>query len=137
MLAHTRTAADVPPVSAPVTERRHEQREAVIGCLWMIDSHTSTVLRCHCVDVSSSGMRLRVPLGYGVREGQRYELTSHLPGQSLPPGLGLMVSRRAEVVRTEIVSADDEYDVEVGVRLSPARTAFVGKGEALTGWARR
>ena len=132
MLTHSHTATYVPPVQPPVTERRAETREPVIGCLWMIDGHTSTVLRCRCVDVSCSGMRLRVPLGYGVREGQRYELTSHLPGQSAPPGLGLMVSRRAEVVRTHIIPSEDEYDVDVGVRLAPSKTAVVGNGEPIT-----
>jgi hypothetical protein len=116
-------------------ERRNESREPVIGNLWMIDNQTSTVLRCRCIDVSSHGMRLRVPLGYGVHEGQRYELTSHLPGQSSPPGLGLMVSRRAEVVRTHIAPTDDEYDVEVGVVLAPNRVARVNRGEPMTAWA--
>ncbi len=77
-------------------------------------------------------LRLRVPLGYGVQAGQRYELTSHLPGQSSPPGFGLTVSRRAEVVRTKIVSAADEYDVDVGVHLAPTRTAKVNGGEPIT-----
>lgn len=106
-------------------ERRVERRDHVIGSLWMIDSTTSTVLRCRCVDASKRGMRLRVPAGYGVSEGQQYELSSHLPGQSSPPGLGLMVSRRAVVVRTEITPSEDEYDVDVGVMLAPSRTAVL------------
>ena len=118
-----------------IGERRNESREPVIGNLWMIDNQTSTVLRCRCIDVSSHGMRLRVPLGYGVHEGQHYELTSHLPGQSSPPGLGLMVSRRAEVVRTQILATDDEYDVDVGVVLAPNRVARVNRGEPMTAWA--
>jgi hypothetical protein len=80
-------------------------------------------------------MRLRVPAGYGVREGQQYELSSHLPGQSSPPGLGLMVSRRAEVVRTQIVPSEDEYDVEVGVALASSKTAVVGSGDPITALA--
>ncbi len=112
--------------------RRDDLREAVIGALWMIDNQTSTVFRCRCVDVSTNGMRLLVPVGYGVREGQRYELTSHLPGQSAPPGLGLMVSRRAEVVRTRIIPNEAEYDIEIGVRLSDSRTAIVNNGDPLT-----
>ena len=116
----------------PVRERRREPREPVVGNLWMIDSHTSTVLRCRCLDSSPHGMRLAVPLGYGVRAGQQYELTSHLPGQSAPPGFGLMVTRRATVVWTRIVPADDEYTVELGVQLSPRRTAVVGNGEPTT-----
>lgn len=116
-------------------ERRAERREPIVGNLWMIDSHGRTVLRCLCVDASAGGMRLRVPLGYGVQAGQRYELTSHLPGQSSPPGFGLTVSRRAEVVRTKIVAADDEYDVDVGVHLAPTRTASVNGGEPITALA--
>jgi hypothetical protein len=116
---------------ARLAERRTERREPVVGNLWMIAGHGSTILRCLCMDASSSGMRLRVPLGYGVRAGQRYELTSHLPGQSTPPGLGLMVSRRAEVVRTKIVPSDDEYDVDVGVQLAPTRTALVNDGDPI------
>ena len=130
-----RSATHVDPRKAFVRERRTESREPVIGSLWMIDSQGSTTLRCRCVDVCSSGMRLRVPLGYGVRKGQRYELTSHRPGQSSPPGLGLMVSRRAEVVRTQIVQSEDEYDVEVGVALDRVRTAVVGGGEPVTALA--
>jgi hypothetical protein len=106
-------------------ERRSEHRDNVIGNLWMIDNASSTVMRCRCVDASSQGMRLRVPLGYGISQGQQYELTSHLPGQSAPPGLGLMVSRRAVVVRAEVTPSDDEFNVEVGVRLAPSRTAVL------------
>ncbi|MFQ5807152.1 MAG: PilZ domain-containing protein [Phycisphaerae bacterium] len=130
-----RSSVSTASTQPSIGERRAELREPVIGCLWMIDNHSSTILRCRCIDVSTSGMRLRVPLGYGVREGQHYELTSHLPGQSSPPGLGLMVSRRAEVVRTQIVAADDEYDVEVGVALAPSRRTVVGIGDPITGMA--
>ncbi len=130
-----RPGTSLPQPGPQIGERRSEYREAVTGNLWMIDGHSSTIFRCLCVDVSASGMRLRVPLGYGVRAGQRYELTSHLPGQSAPPGLGLMVSRRAEVVRTKIVPGDDEYDVDVGVHLAPSRTALVNNGDPVTALA--
>lgn len=109
------------PPRPTVGERRAEPREPVAGCLWMIDSQSSTILRCRCVEVSQNGMRLRVPAGYGVRVGQRYQLTSHLPGQSAPPGMGLTLSRRAEVIRMRSLQSDDEYDTEVGVALSPSR----------------
>lgn len=119
------------PKAAP-NDRRTEARDTVIGNLWMIDNRTSTILRCHCVDMSLHGMRLRIPLGYGVRDGQSYELCSHLPGQSAPPGMGLIVSRRATVVRTRIdVNGDD---MEVGVLLDAARRAAVaGSRPALVG----
>ena len=124
-----------PQPGPPPGERRAESREPVTGNLWMIEGHSSTVFRCRCVDMSSSGMRLRVPAGYGVRAGQHYELTSHLPGQSAPPGLGLIVSRRAEIIRTRILPGNDEYDVDVGVQLAPSRTATIGNADPITAWA--
>jgi hypothetical protein len=127
-----RPGPHVSEAGAAPADRRAERRELVTGNLWMIDGRGATILRCVCLDASSSGMRLRVPVGYGVQKGQRYELTSHLPGQSAPPGLGLMVSRRAEIVRTQIVPSDDEYDVDVGVQLAPVRTAMVNNGDPIT-----
>lgn len=125
------------PSQAMVGERRSEVREQVVGCLWIIDNHTSTIMRCRCVDASNNGMRLRVPMGYSLREGQSYELTSHLPGQSSPPGMGLMLNRRARVVRTQMVTAEDEYDTEVGVTLTSSGKTPFGTGAAPTpaAWA--
>ena len=99
---HSRLTTTAAPAHHPSHDRRMEPREPTIGCLWMIGNHSSNILRCRCVDISRKGMRLRVPLGYGIQEGQRYELTSHLPGQSAPPGLGLMFNRRAQVIRTPV-----------------------------------
>jgi hypothetical protein len=83
----------------------------------MVDHYGSTVLRCRCLDVSKNGMRLRVPLGYGVAEGQRYELRSHLPGASPVTSLGLVGSRWATVVRTQLYLGDNEDHLDVGVVL--------------------
>ena len=80
-----------------ILEHRFEPRQTVACDLWMIDHHGSTVLRCRCLEVSPNGMRLRVPLGYGVAEGQRYELRSHLPGSRSTATLGLIGSRWATV----------------------------------------
>lgn len=103
-----------------VTERRYEARRPVVCDLWMIDHHGSTVLRCRCIEASKNGMRLRVPLGYGVAEGQRYELRSHLPGVSPAASLGLTSSRWATVVRTQLLlDAEGDY-LDVGVVLDHA-----------------
>jgi hypothetical protein len=83
--------------------------------LWLIDHEGETVLRCHCIEGSGSGMRLRVPLGYGIAEGQRYELRSHLPGTRPVEGFGLIGSRWATVVRTDVCTAANEHHLEVGV----------------------
>lgn len=98
-------------------ERRFEPRQAIAADLWMIDHHGSTVLRCHCLEASSNGMRLRVPLGYGVAEGQRYELRSQLPGGPASGGFGLIGSRWATVVRTDLRLGQGDDHVDVGVVL--------------------
>ncbi len=106
-------ASSVAEQGAFVIERRSEPRQSVLCDLWMIDHYGSTVLRCQCLDVSHNGIRLRVPLGYGVAEGQRYELRSHLPGSRCAVAFGLVSSRWATVVRTHlrIEEGDDHLDV--------------------------
>ncbi len=98
-------------------DRRFEPRRSVACDLWMIDHHGSTVMRCHCDQVSNHGLRLRVPLGYGVAEGQRYELRSHLPGSAMAGSLGLVGSRWATVVRTRMCLEGHEDYLEAGVVL--------------------
>lgn len=117
-------STSMPPVHGPaigpadvsgIVERRFEPRQPVSCDLWMIDHFGSTVLRCRCIETSQSGMRLRVPLGYGVADGQRYELRSHLPGTPTGSTLGLIGSRWATVVRSKLCleQADDYLDVGV------------------------
>lgn len=129
-----------PPSSTPVTdvarghhpprlgERRFEPRHPVSCDLWMIDHHGSTVLRCHCLEASNNGMRLRVPLGYGVAEGQRYELCSHMPGTPKTPAFGVIGSRWATVVRTELQLDECEDHLDVGVVLDLADAPLTGAG---------
>lgn len=109
------TATETPPPE--VAERRFEARRGTSCDLWMIDHHGSTVLRCRCTEISKNGMRLRVPLGYGVAEGQRYELRSHLLGTPTSSTLGLVGSRWATVVRTELCLGECDDHLDVGVVL--------------------
>jgi hypothetical protein len=108
-----------PTSSGPSTmpERRFEARRPVYCDLWMIDHYGSTVLRCRCTEISKNGMRLRVPLGYGVAEGQRYELRSHLPGTPPKTSWGVVGSRWATVVRTQVLLGENEDYLDVGVVL--------------------
>jgi hypothetical protein len=112
------------PVVPPVYERRCEPRDLVDCDLWMIDHHGSTVLRCRCVEASPSGMRLRVPLGYGVAEGQRYELRSHLPGARSTSPFGVIGSRWATVVRTRLCIEGGEDHIDAGVVLDTAEASL-------------
>ncbi len=77
--------------------------------LWMIDHDGSTVLRCHCLESSPTEMRLRVPLGYGVSVGQRYEVRSHLPGQRPTSGSGVIGTAWVTIVEARILLEED-YD---------------------------
>jgi hypothetical protein len=119
--AATATAVSTPQAPPP-RDRRSENRQGVGGALWMIDHHGATVLPCRCMDMSDSGMRLRVPLGYGVAEGQRYELRSHLPGVHPVSPLGVTASRWATVVRTEVHLGGDQDHLDVGVILDSAHS---------------
>lgn len=101
----------------PRQDRRLGAREAVRSDLWMVDHNGATVLRCRCVDVSENGMRLKVPLGYGVTEGQRFELRSNLPGSNHGLGFGVIGRRWATVVRTRVHLGNGEDHLEVGVVL--------------------
>lgn len=125
-----RASSSASPAGRLGVDRRFEERSGADCDLWMIDHNGSTVLRCHCLETSSSGMRLRVPLGYGVAEGQRYELRSHLPGKNpRTPGFGLIGSRWATIVRTEMHLEDAEEHIEVGVVLDDA-DALIRQGRA-------
>ncbi len=108
---------------ADVADRRGESRQPVSGTLWMVDHDGATVLRCHCVESSPGGLRLRVPLGYGVAEGQRYELRSHLPGAQPLEGFGIVGSRWATVVRTQMRVGQEDDHLDVGVVLDAVGTS--------------
>ena len=122
------------PGSEPdFVERRGEARQQVSGTLWLVDHHGSTVLRCQCMEVSNRGMRLRVPLGYGVAEGQRYELRSHLPGSQPVEGFGVVGSRWGTVVRTQVRlrGADDHHDVGVALDAAESTSLMVSANASL------
>lgn len=92
--------------------------------LWLIDHHGSTVLRCHCLESTSSGLRLRVPLGYGIGVGQRYEVRSHLPGQRPALGFDVIGSARITIVEARVLLGTDGDRLEVyGIR-DPLETAL-------------
>lgn len=115
-----------PPFSS---ERRFEPRRTVACDLWLIDHQGQTILRCRCVETSRNGLRVRVPLGYGVAEGQRYELRSHLPGAPRAASLGVVGSRWGTVVRTQLCldgegdHVDAGFVLDVSDALTPIATA--------------
>ncbi len=100
-------------------DRRHEPRSGVLGDLYLIDNQSDLLIRCRCLDASENGMRIHAPMGYGLRPGRSYQLCSHRPGQTQTPGLGLVVSRKATAVWTQVCAGVDE--IEVGLSLAPNR----------------
>jgi len=69
-------------------------------------------------------MRLRVPLGYGVGVGQRYELRSHLPGQRPAPGFGVIGSAWITIVEACILLGEEGDRVEVHAVRDPFESAL-------------
>lgn len=112
------------PDATPHQERRTEVRCPTFGMLWLIDNENGAVVGAECVDMSPNGLRVQAPLGYGLRPGRHYEICSHRPGQAAPPGLGLMISRRARVARADVVVRNGADKVELGLALERERKAF-------------
>lgn len=99
----------------PIPDRRIEDRAPLNLDLWLVADAGRTALRCNVRDYSARGMRLRVPLGYGVAEGQRYELRSQIPGMPTLRQAGLFIRRQATVVRTQLNLGGDDDHLEIGV----------------------
>jgi hypothetical protein len=110
----TGSEAEAHPVAV---ERRLEPRTTTHADLWMVDHQGATILRCQCVDISETGMRLHVPLGYGVVEGQRYEIRSRAGGYAQMLGMDDMRRRWATVVRARVHFGSTDDHLEIGVVL--------------------
>jgi len=73
-------------------------------------------LMCEADEIGEGGIHLRVPLGFGLATGQRYEVTFDAkPGL---PELSNVVgeTRQATVVRTEMNLDRSPHEVGVGMR---------------------
>jgi hypothetical protein len=108
-------AAGSPPTPARSSAHLAEVRPALSGDLWMVDHNGATVLRCRCLAVSATRMRLCVPAGYGVAVGQRYELSARRAGENPFSPLRAIVTFWVTVVRTQNMTDDDADRIEVGV----------------------
>lgn len=109
-----------PPVRSAAAEELAGSRvaDSSICDLWLIDHAGDTVMKCRCLESNGADIRLRMPLGYGVAEGQRYELRSCLPGEH--GGAGPVVnSRWGTVVRTRLQMRSSGDYVDVGMTLDP------------------
>jgi hypothetical protein len=55
-------------------DKRDYERRALLRDVWLIDSHTQTVMRCRTNDISDAGLHANAAIGFGLAVGQRYEL---------------------------------------------------------------
>jgi hypothetical protein len=92
---------------------------ALPGDLWMVDHSGATVLRCRCLAVSATRMRLCVPAGYGVAVGQRYELSARHPGEHLFSSLRAIVTLWVTVVQTQKLTDEDPDRIDAAVAVDP------------------
>ena len=135
----TTTIGSLPP--QPAFERRNAERRSTCGRVWMTSPDSGVSFPCECLNTSEDGMCLRAPLGYGIRIGQRYALSSHLPGSrpiaewsvAANPreallredmSLGLSIRRWGTVVRARIALRSDgaPHDaLEIGLSLDEPR----------------
>lgn len=104
--------------SSSAGERRRQSRRPAEGRVWLVNRPGQTELCCQLIDQSRGGARLRVPAGYGVAEGQRYELSEREYGAPLVSPLGALRRREVQVVRVQ-PAADDGDHVEVAVMALP------------------
>jgi hypothetical protein len=127
MTSTTSLPANVSAPYPPVTGQG-EQPAAVSASflcdLWMIDHGGSTALHCRCLESSPDRMRLRAPLGYGLAEGQHYELCVQPPGARPPALFGLTDRRWATVVEVRLCLDETEDYVEVTVALNRGEDAI-------------
>jgi len=113
------------PVGAAWRAERPTIPPSVLSDLWMIDHCGSTVLRCRCLESSPGRLRLHVPLGYGVAEGQYYELCPQPPGTGRQMPLALMDHRWVRVLDTQLCLDTVEDHVEVTVAFEPDEDGLV------------
>lgn len=106
-------------------DRRQSQRAEALGHVWLAGLDDSSAVPCRCIDVSDSGIRLRAPLGYGIREGREYELCSH-PPEAAGALLGLVVRRRARVVRSSVHLGNEGDTLDLGIAFLPRDWTQIG-----------
>ncbi len=70
---------------------------------YLLDNEGATVLPCHCLESSDQGLWLEAPPGYGLAEGQEYELWPIGNNSSAPDWIG-----RAWIRIEQIEYAADE-----------------------------
>lgn len=85
--------------------------------IWLLNHAGATVLCCPILETFETGLRLRMPAGYGVAIGQRYEVLPAEPGQhaALLSGLTRPTGHWVGVIELAPDPLDDQDHVEVGV----------------------
>ena len=101
--------------NAAAIERRQNERVAADGEIWLVDGRGQAVAHGRIVDASPKGLQIRVPVGYGVAPGQRYDLHTNRPGTP-PRAFGLTTHRPGTIIRTRLRDANASAELEVGLQ---------------------
>jgi len=91
----------------------------------MVDHNGATVLRCRCLAVSATRLRLCVPAGYGVAVGQRYELSVRGSGDNPLSLLRAIATCWVTVVQTQNMNDEDPDRIDVAVVVDPVSPPVV------------
>lgn len=111
--------------AATSAERRNADRVAVESTVWLADRAGKVITNAKIQNAAPGGVRLQVPLGFGVREGQCYELRAYAPGTP-PDAFGLHASRWGRVIRTKIMCGDGHGQLAVAMRFDAPEARGAG-----------
>lgn len=117
--------ASAQPAMAHSGELPSDAHTAPSGDLWMIDHNGKTMLRCRCLAVSATRMRLCVPAGYGVAVGQRYELSARRAGEDPSSPLRAVVTFWVTVLQTQNMTDQDPDRIDVAVAVDQIEATSV------------
>jgi len=123
---------------APDHEKRQSRRRGLRCTMLLSENKTGSDVRpktipAHCCNVSDTGLYCLVPVGYGVRKGQRYTFQLNLTEPGPESANCQIVTQRGVIVRTEpLISAEGRSEqLGIGVRLVGLRCGLVPMPEHL------
>jgi len=123
---------------APDHEKRQSRRRGLRCTMLLSENKAGSDVRpktipAHCCNVSDTGLYCLVPVGYGVRKGQRYTFQLNLTEPGPESANYQIVTQQGVIVRTEsLISAEGRSEqLGIGVRLVGLRCGLVPMPEHL------
>ncbi|MCK4659540.1 MAG: PilZ domain-containing protein [Phycisphaerae bacterium] len=100
-----------------IEERRRWPRAALPASVTLRAPTGAEVPSCPITNVSKGGLRVSVPIGFGLAVGQRYEVLLVRQGSATKPGGPFGKGHHGTVVRTEIMLGEQADSDWVGIGL--------------------